>query len=160
MLKEDLEKSNINVYIPKIIGYNEDDFSPKIEELSILKKKKYPITLIIKDYSFKLKHKGKEDSPFVGWGDWPFDGEIWFEGFVKMELRNTKTGELIDTIEFYKRYPNEKIKLIVYTGTTLDFKKGKEELKNITQKSINLFLNDIKNLIKGYNWNEVYSLIK
>lgn len=146
MLKTEMEKANIYAVSPH-------EYKP--DKLTLIEKKKYPLTVSIQRYEITVQNQGKEDSPMftAPWGTWSFDGYVWVNADIVIEINSSMSGKLIDRIAIKKDFEKKPVKFAVKVGPmSEEMKEGKECLTNALNEALEAYYKELSSTLVNYNW--------
>lgn len=134
------------------------DFYTK-PEMTLIEKEKYPIIMFIEKYSAKIVYEGQEEKPFLFKREGSFNGKIVLDTDVLIELKNSNTLELIDRIEFKKKYESKPVNFkgdVPFLGSPKILTDNrKEPLLEILEQ----FYNDFLRIFQDYDWETAFRFV-
>lgn len=169
-MRSALEQNGIEVMIPQYTkGWIKNDGSANrafenvlkytINDLTLIEKNRYPLSVIVKKYEVFLDKEGKETVPFLGLGNFSFEGILKLRTEVMIEIVNSKNNELIDKIKIYKTYRSNQVKFDYSSIDDLIFN-GAIDSGNAATLLFDSFFDDIIKSITNYDYKMALSYAK
>jgi hypothetical protein len=161
-----LRENGMEVMVPKVsLQGGDNSLGRMVPNMTLMEKARNPITVQVRKYRAVIKGKGEISRPTLSFlvklGSYDFKGPLELDADFDVEIIASRTGEVIDRIEFHKQYLSDPVELAVASklGPTPAAIEKRPDSAAIT-KMLEAYYKDLSGLFIAYDYKTAVEFLK